>query len=545
VNRERTILAMSGCLVALLLTGCSAETRQWILTTFFDGADTPPPPTRRVRQDLLREIEELKRQVAEARRGLAETQIGMRKEEEAPLPAEQAKTWPELAALLPKDVTGQVDWFQALKAKAIAPRPGIEPRAVAQPILPITVERVPKGHAIFKVLFPHEAHTTWLGCENCHPALFQMRRGDTPMSMAKIFQGELCGACHGKVAFNIMAGCPRCHINIVPSEKEAVEGELVKAQTSPIPSTPEITERGKAVYLDACAACHGEKGDGKGPLAAFLDPKPRDFTAGKFKFRSTPSSSLPTDLDLFRTITQGPFGTSMPGFSRISYEDRRTLVQFIKTFSDKFSKEKPAQPILIPDPPPRTAELIEKGRELYKDAGCNSCHGDTGKGDGPSARELKDDWGNPIRPLDFTSGISPKGGSTPKDIYRAIMTGLQGTPMPDFGDAFEKEQAWAVVYYILSLSDEKGGSNLGVKGDIVFQREARQGDVPPAVFPHWFHRIRFKCYACHPSIFQMKAGANAITMDEIRAEKFCGACHNGKIAWAASFEVCIRCHIAQ
>ncbi|TAK03473.1 c-type cytochrome, partial [bacterium] len=511
-NRKKRVLRFIAVSVLFfLLTGCSAETRQWILTTFFDGADTPPPPTRRVRQDLLREIEELKRELAEARRGLAEARAGMPKEEKAPLPAEQVKSWPEAVALLPKDITGQVDWVQALKAKAIAPRPGIEPRATDQPVLPVTVERAPK--AVFKAVYPHEPHTALLGCESCHPAPFQMMGGGTPISMAKIFQGELCGACHGKVAFDPMTGCPRCHVNLVHSEKETVEADLVKAQTSPIPSTPEITERGKAVYLDACAACHGEKGDGKGPLAAFLDPKPRDFTAGKFKFRSTPSSSLPTDLDLFRTITQGPFGTSMPGFSRISYEERRTLVQFIKTFSDKFSKEKPAQPILIPDPPPRTAELIEKGRELYKDAGCNSCHGDTGKGDGPSARELKDDWGNPISPFDFTSGKPLKGGSTPKDIYRAIMTGLQGTPMPDFGDAFEKEQAWAVVYYILSLSDEKGGSNLGVKGDIVFQREARQGDVPPAVFPHWFHRIRFKCYACHPSIFQMKAGANAITMD--------------------------------
>ncbi len=84
-----------------------------------------------------------------------------------------------------------------------------------------------------------------------------------------------------------------------------------------------------------------------------------------------------------------------------------------------------------------------------------------------------------------------------------------------------------------------------VEGDIVFQRKGEEGGIPPAVLPHWFHRIRYKCYACHPSITEMKAGANAITMDAIAAGKFCGACHNGKIAWAVAFETCNRCHLGR
>ena len=84
-----------------------------------------------------------------------------------------------------------------------------------------------------------------------------------------------------------------------------------------------------------------------------------------------------------------------------------------------------------------------------------------------------------------------------------------------------------------------------VEGDIVFQRKGGEGGIPPAVFPHWFHRIRYKCYACHPSITEMKAGANPITMDAISAGKFCGACHNGKIAWDVSFETCNRCHVGK
>ncbi len=86
-------------------------------------------------------------------------------------------------------------------------------------------------------------------------------------------------------------------------------------------------------------------------------------------------------------------------------------------------------------------------------------------------------------------------------------------------------------------------SGLAVEGDIVFKRKEGEAAVPPAIFPHWFHRIRYKCYACHPSIVEMKAGANPITMEAISAGKFCGVCHNGKIAWEVAFDTCPRCHV--
>ena len=540
--RREIILGLAASGLVALFFGCGAETRQKMLSTFFDGTDRPPPPTTRVRSDLMREIEELKRQLAEAR-AAAQAKKEDGSEKRAELPIERAKTWEEAANLLPKDSTGQVDWVQALNAGAIAPRRGIDPGAAEPPIPPFTVERVPKGAAIFKAVYPHEPHIALLSCENCHRALFEMKGGDTPITMPKIFAGEFCGACHGKIAFDPKTSCPRCHTNFITPEKEAVENELSKVRENSTLSTPEIIERGKSLYLEACAVCHGEKGDGKGPLAGFLDPKPRDFTAGKFKFRSTPSSSPAADFDLFRTITLGLSGTSMPGFSMLPDNDRWALVHFIKSFSERFTKDKPAKPILLPEPPPTTAELIQKGKELYKEAGCDGCHGVNGKGDGPSASDLKDEWGNLLRPFDFTSGRAPKAGDAPKDIYRAIMTGLQGTPMPDFGEAFEPEQAWSVVYFVLSLKEEKRGN--GVKGDIVFQRKAGEGEVPPAVFPHWFHRVRFKCYACHPAITAMKAGANKITMDAIGEGKFCGACHNGKTAWEISFNTCPRCHVEQ
>ncbi|MFQ5915165.1 MAG: c(7)-type cytochrome triheme domain-containing protein [Nitrospinota bacterium] len=81
-----------------------------------------------------------------------------------------------------------------------------------------------------------------------------------------------------------------------------------------------------------------------------------------------------------------------------------------------------------------------------------------------------------------------------------------------------------------------------VPGDIVFEREAGEKGVPAAVFPHWLHRVRFRCYVCHPQIFEMKKGANAITMEKIRGGEFCGRCHNGRTAFPVDFQSCSRCH---
>lgn len=80
-------------------------------------------------------------------------------------------------------------------------------------------------------------------------------------------------------------------------------------------------------------------------------------------------------------------------------------------------------------------------------------------------------------------------------------------------------------------------------GDIHFSRnEPGTGDFPPATYPHWIHRMQFRCYVCHESIFKMKKGANHITMEAIDQGKYCGTCHNGKLAFGTSFGQCFHCH---
>jgi len=85
-------------------------------------------------------------------------------------------------------------------------------------------------------------------------------------------------------------------------------------------------------------------------------------------------------------------------------------------------------------------------------------------------------------------------------------------------------------------------SVLAVYGDIVFRVEDESRGVAATVFPHWAHRVRYKCYACHNDLFEMEEDANAITMKAIEAGEYCGACHNGKTAWGIGFDTCNRCH---
>ncbi|MBI3811502.1 MAG: hypothetical protein HY283_04770 [Nitrospirae bacterium] len=77
-------------------------------------------------------------------------------------------------------------------------------------------------------------------------------------------------------------------------------------------------------------------------------------------------------------------------------------------------------------------------------------------------------------------------------------------------------------------------------GDITLNHYAEKAGMPPVVFPHWFHRIRFKCKVCHPAIFEMRQGSNDINMIKIIKGDFCGKCHNGRVAWPPIY--CDRCH---
>jgi cytochrome c oxidase cbb3-type subunit 2 len=224
-------------------------------------------------------------------------------------------------------------------------------------------------------------------------------------------------------------------------------------------STPQdgTRERGKAIYQKWCAECHGETGAGDGAAATRMLPRPRDFTRGTFQIRTTASGELPTDDDLRRVVDEGMPGTAMPGWkSRLSAGDRDAVIAYLKSFSP-FFEGAPPKPVAMSRPPRQTAAGLAEGRAAFEKLECFKCHGTLGRGDGPSAPTLKDDWDQPIRAADLTENWMFNGGGSVEQIYARLRTGLDGTPMPSFSDAVEAkvitdEQLWRVAQYVRSLS---------------------------------------------------------------------------------------------
>jgi mono/diheme cytochrome c family protein len=234
---------------------------------------------------------------------------------------------------------------------------------------------------------------------------------------------------------------------------------------------PESIVVGRDIYVMACVPCHGVAGKGDGSVGPMLAPRrapqPRDFTSSEFKFRSTPSGQLPTTADLFRTVTEGVRGSGgpmtiglrghriMPSFQHMPVEQRLELIEYVKSLNRGFWERRyPVKTVTVPAPPPMTVERLNRGKQLYADAECLACHGGRGRGDGPSAPTLKDSRDLPIAATDLTKPGRFKNGARPEDVYRTLMTGLAGTPMPSYADSLEPDQVWDLVFYVLLLSGD-------------------------------------------------------------------------------------------
>ncbi|MBI3636331.1 MAG: c-type cytochrome, partial [Candidatus Rokubacteria bacterium] len=210
---------------------------------------------------------------------------------------------------------------------------------------------------------------------------------------------------------------------------------------------------GKAVYERKCLLCHGEKGDGKGAATELLVPRPRDFTSGVYKIRST-ANKVPTDQDIFDVIRYGMPGTSMPAWEVLPEKDRWNLVAYLKAFGGDKLKEAPKK-AQLPKEVASSAESIKRGKEMFEAIECHKCHGTEGRADGPSRAELVDDWKQSIAPANLTKRWSFRGGKSRTGIATRIAVGMLGTPMPAFAEAVEKpEDIWHLTNYILSLGPD-------------------------------------------------------------------------------------------
>ena len=217
-------------------------------------------------------------------------------------------------------------------------------------------------------------------------------------------------------------------------------------------------ESGKKLYLKYCSQCHGEKGDGEGYATPHLRPRPRDFTTGKFKVRTTPTGALPTHQDLVNIIRRGMPYTSMPAWPNSSDQEVSDLAHFITTFSPDFSNpENVPKPVPLPSAPDATKESDRAREEALRRDRLHKVprHARSGRRTfganldgrlGPS-----DTPGGPRAELDVPGRVVPRGYLPDDDhgVQRHAHAVVRSTPCTP-------EQRWAITDYIVSLSGSNG-----------------------------------------------------------------------------------------
>jgi mono/diheme cytochrome c family protein len=218
------------------------------------------------------------------------------------------------------------------------------------------------------------------------------------------------------------------------------------------------TLQGHFVCMKNCVFCHGKRGDGKGEMGLTVTPRLRDFGAAVFKYRSTPAGFLPTNDDLTRSVREGIPDTAMPTFEKLPARDVQAVIEYVKAFSARWRRpENYAASIAIPKRPnwfddaEEFARRVEKGRGLHTTS-CAPCHGARGDGRG-SVTNLADSWGNATPARDLRLPYL-RSGHPLEDIYKVLVTGLDGTPMPSFAEGTTKEQRWELVAFIEQLRRE-------------------------------------------------------------------------------------------
>jgi mono/diheme cytochrome c family protein len=284
---------------------------------------------------------------------------------------------------------------------------------------------------------------------------------------------------------------------------------------------------GGRLYARYCLACHGATGDGGGPAAPWLLPRPRDFTRGEFKWRTTKLTEAPTKDDLLVTLRYGAPGTSMPGFLGILDDaELDAVIATTLAFIPADAARPSAAGIPAPAPPPVTDASIAKGKEAFTALGCIACHGDGLRGDGTAAANLHA-GGRPNPPYDLTA--QPLHRPRPSDapdlvraaIWQSVTYGVAGTPMPSIVKNTPPEIVWALVDYVDSARWKGPASPLLSDRAIAADRDAAtpfvtwpghgapdeaaiwgaaippQGDPPAALAPAEASLSSQQCARCH------------------------------------------------
>ncbi len=258
------------------------------------------------------------------------------------------------------------------------------------------------------------------------------------------------------------------------------------------------------VYEKRCLQCHGEDGDGQGPAAELMYPKPRDFTLAVFKYKTTHADNeFPTDDDLRKTILDGLQGTAMPGWrGMLSKMEIDGLIQYIKQFGgwDKESLDEPLKLVAIKEGEVIAAspESIARGEKLFKKT-CTECHGLEGRGNITSGKKLKDDWQDRIWPRNLTRPETWRWSGSARDIFQRISTGIRGTPMPEHTTPMSEKKRWDVANYVMTLRDK---AEPLAKGETVIRAVRIEGELPESPDDPVWEKAPPMTFAMSPNIIK-------------------------------------------
>ena len=286
---------------------------------------------------------------------------------------------------------------------------------------------------------------------------------------------------HGWILAGVMA-LPAAVAACAGGDDRSAAGGLIQTSIEPsvtLPESERLLDLGRSTYQKQCVACHGVSGDGLGEAAYLLYPRPRDFTTGEFRLVST-WDGVPTDEDLFRTISRGMPGSAMPSWAHLPEETRWGLVHYVKSLSSRPlevpASREPAAPGdagsgVIATPPEAEYGPAQRARarELFL-KGCAPCHGETGRGDGTV--DQKDSKGVRTRPRDLTAGVF-KGSPEPQHVYRRLVAGLPGSPMP-MSQYLHGPDAWHLTHYVLAMSSPEQRARVEMRMFHLVARRVRE-----------------------------------------------------------------------
>ncbi len=290
----------------------------------------------------------------------------------------------------------------------------------------------------------------------------------------------------------------RCALLIASLAVLSISAFLVAKLAAQVPGAA-LPDTGKGIYEARCAQCHGVSGKGDGPASSNLHPRPRDFTSGKFKIRSTATGSLPTDDDLIHSIMNGLPGTAMPAWRSLLNDDAaKKVLVYIKSFSPRFAGEMP-QSIVNGNGVPTSPESIARGQQQYERLKCGSCHGTNGTGAGAIAGPLKDDWDRPIAASRLTEPWTFRGGPLAQDVFTRLKTGMNGTPMPSFSGSAVDPELWDLANYVVSLARKPVWSMSASEIADLYATEAKSAKENPVDRGAYLVRT-LGCPYCHTPV---------------------------------------------